>query len=92
MTSYISSVRRVKGRIVITKRELVPSAEEKIHLPRVNLANTVSLSTTDLKKSLFDTENGPNSLGMPIGDGIYLPAYVIHHPSGPWNVLRNFSG
>lgn len=92
MTTYISSVRRVRGRIVITKREIAHSAEEKIFLPRVNLANTVSPSTTELGKSLFDTENGPKSLKMPVGDGIHLPAYIIHHLSGPWNVISDHSG
>ena len=92
MSSYISSVRRVKGRIVITKRELVPCSEEFIYLPRVNLATTVSYSTTDLGKTVFDTENGPSDLALAIGDGVYLPAYIIHHATGSGNVKRNFSG
>lgn len=92
MTTYISSVRKVRGRIVITKHEIAHSTEEKISLPRVNLANTVSPSTTELGKSLFDTENGPKSLKMPVGDGIHLPAYIIHHLSGPWNVISDHSG
>ena len=91
MSSYISSVRRVKGRIVITKREIIPSVEEKIYLPRVNLADTVSYSTTDLGRSLFDTQSGPSDLGMDMGSGLYLPVHVIHHPTGPWNVFRGFS-
>ena len=92
MSSYISSVRRVKGRIVITKRELVPCSEEVIYLPRVNLATTVSPSTTDLGKTVFDTVNGPSDIAMAMGVGVNLPTYNIHHTTGPWIVSRNFSG